>query len=195
LGLALIALLLRRRGRPAHIVLRPGSLVIVLVTALASRVAGFEPGFVFGLVLALVFAASAEEDEATASIAEGAWLLVAGLTAWILYSGAVGLGWADAGVVGLFATEGLAGLAVGCLAALPLVMLPLPGLPGRAIWRRRRMLWAGAQVVAAAVFVFVVLPFPLSWEQVDAPFATWILAFAVYAGVAVALWADRKSVV
>lgn len=190
LGLALIAVWLARRGQASRLALRPGSLVIVLLTALLSRAGGFEPGFVFGLVLAVVLAGTvSEEREAEASVAEGAWLLVLGFAGWLAYSGMVGAGWGESDAVGLFAVETLAAVTVGCLSALPLVTLPLAGLPGRALWRRSRLLWAGAQAVAVAVFVFVVLPFPQSWEAVETPFIAWIVAFAVYAAVAVALWA------
>lgn len=190
LGLALIAMWLARRGMASRLALRPGSLAIVLATALLSRASGFEPGFVFGLVLTLALLGDrTERAESRASILEGAWLLVLGAAGWAAYSGATAAGWAQTGVLGLFAVETLAAVTVGCLSALPLAMLPLPGLPGRALWRRGRLRWAVAEGVGVAVFVFVVLPFPQSWDAVQTPFATWVIAFAVYAVLAVAVWA------
>jgi hypothetical protein len=190
LGLALIAMWLARRGMESRLALRPGSLVVVLVTALLSRASGFEPGFVFGLVLALVLLRDRSDGaESRASILEGAWLFVLGVAGWVAYSGATAAGWAQAGLVGLFAVETLAAVTVGCLSVLPLAMLPLPGLPGRALWHHGKLRWAAAEGIGVAVFVFVVLPFPQSWDAVQAPFATWVIAFVVYALLAVGVWA------
>lgn len=190
LGLALIAVWLARRGTASRLALRPGSLVIVLVTALLSRASGFEPGFVFGLVLALVLLRDRSDAvESRASILEGGWLLVLGAVGWVAYSGATAAGWAQTGMVGLFAVETLAAITVGCLSALPLAMLPLPGLPGGALWRGGKLRWAAAEGIGVAAFVFVVLPIPQSWDAIGTPFAIWAIAFAVYAVLAVAVWA------
>ncbi|WP_396642095.1 hypothetical protein [Microbacterium sp.] len=200
-GLALLAWWLGRRGAPARLRLRLGSLLVVLVTALASRVAGFDPGFVFGLVFGLAFVGemSARREDGTGgpsrrdvdqALGEAAWLLIAGVASWLVYSVAVGLSLGAAGgMLGLLIIELFAGLAVGCLAALFLVLLPLPGLIGATLWEHSRIRWAIAEAVAIGVFLFIVLPLPASWTAVDSPFALWIAMFAIYAVVAVALWA------
>ena len=200
-GLVVLAWWLGRRGAPARLRLRLGSLLVVLVTALASRVAGFDPGFVFGLVFGLAFVGemSARRDgngdtasrrDVDQALGEATWLLVAGITSWLVYSVAVGLAFGTTGgMVGLLVVELFAGLAVGCLAALFLVLLPLPGLIGGTLWAHSRIRWAIAEAVAIGVFLFIVLPLPASWTTVDTPFALWVAMFAIYAVLAVALWA------
>ncbi len=200
-GLALLAWWLGRRGAPARLRLRLGSLLVVLITAVASRVAGFDPGFVFGLVLGLAFVGemSARREEAgdrpsrrdvDQALGEATWLFIAGVASWLVYSVAVGLSLgATGGMAGLLIVELFAGLAVGCLAALFVVLLPLPGLIGATLWAHSRIRWAIAEAVAIGVFLFIVLPLPASWTTVGAPFALWVAMFAIYAVLAVALWA------
>ncbi|WP_100813804.1 hypothetical protein [Microbacterium lacus] len=200
-GLVVLAWWLGRRGAPARLRLRLGSLLVVLVTALASRVAGFDPGFVFGLVFGLAFVGemSARRDgngdtpsrrDVDQALGEATWLLIAGVTSWLVYSVAVGLAFGTTGgMIGLLVVELFAGLAVGCLAALFLVLLPLPGLIGATLWAHSRIRWAIAEAVAIGVFLFIVLPLPASWTTVDTPFALWVAMFAIYAVLAVALWA------
>lgn len=205
-GLALLAWWLGRRGAPARLRLRLGSLLVVLATAVLSRVAGFDPGFVFGLVFGLAFAGemSARREERGRSVEDGsrpnrrdldqavgeaAWLLVAGVVSWLVYSAAMAFSLGTSGgMFGLLVVELFAGLAVGCLAALFLVLLPLPGLIGETLWRSGRLRWAVAEAIAIAVFVFIVLPLPASWSSVDTSFALWIGMFVAYAVLAVVLW-------
>lgn len=189
LGLALVGWWLARRGHATRLQLKPGSLVIVLVSALLSRAVGFEPGFVFGLVLVLtVLVARTQAGARAQSLAESAWVLLLGIASWAGYSLAVAGSLDTIGVVGLFVTEVLSGLAVGCLSALPLLALPIRGMPGAELWRWRKRVWALVQGGAFAVFFVVVLPLPGSWAAVDAPFALWVGVFALYAVGAVILW-------
>ncbi|MDN3495558.1 hypothetical protein QL996_06435 [Planococcus sp. APC 4015] len=189
-GLALVAGWLARRGARARLELRAGSLLVVLVSALVSRLAGFEPGFVFGLVLSLLVVhgavAGLTRDRA---LAETAWLVVLGIGSWLAYSGLVSLGLDGAGFLGLFAVELFGGLTVGALFALVIVLLPLRGQIGGDLWRVAPGLWTVLFAFAAFTTAVILLPLPASWGEVGVPVLTWVLALVGYAVCAAVVWA------
>lgn len=190
-GLLIVGRWLSRRGARTRLRLLTGSLLIVLVSAMLSRLAGFEPGFVFGLVLALslVNGDSSPDVQRRRGLAEITWLFALGIGSWLLYSILTAIDTSGWGAVGLAATELFAGLAVGSLLALPIVLLPLRGMIGHDLWRAGRVQWLIAYLVAAATCTVVVLPLPVAWGEVDAPFLVWAVAFGVYALISTGVWA------
>lgn len=191
LGLLLIAWALRRRGLATTVEFKAASLLVVALAVMGTRLTGFEPGIVFGLLLVLsVSTAISPREQVRLTWAELAWITVLGLASWIGYSALRPALDGTAGVssISLFAVEVLAGVTIGCLAALPLVLLPLAGLPGATLFRASRWSWAGAFAAAMALFITIIIPLPDSWQLIEAPFATWVALFVVYAVVAVAIW-------
>lgn len=170
-------------------VFRWGSLVILLFAVIVSRILGFEPGFVFGLVMGLTFAAQLALAHQTRVVLVGAgFAIVVSLVAWVLYSlGVWGFG-DQPGFVGLLVIETLAAIVVGGLAALPIALLPLEFLDGRALFKTSRWLWAGAYFVGLFVFLTIVLPLPSSTNEVQTSWSSWIVALFVYAVLAVLAW-------
>lgn len=187
LGLLIVASLLRRDGASVGVRFRPVSLLIVLGAIVVSRVVGFEPGFVFGIVLGLVFLRRSPRHEQRASLIELGYLAAVGVAAWLVYS-AVRLNAPPTGALGLLALETLAGLTIGCLMALPLLLSPAGELPGRALWQRSRWLWAAAFVAAMALVVWVVMPFPAAWDAVHTPVIAWVVLLVAYTLGAASFW-------
>lgn len=188
LGLLAVAWLLRRDGASVAVRFRPVSLLIVLVAIAITRVIGFEPGFVFGVVLALVFLRPSPRHEQRGALIELGYLAAVGVAAWLSYS-AVQAAAPPTGPLGLLLVETLAGLTIGCLMALPLLLSPVGDLPGATIWRRSRLLWAGAFVVAMALVVWVVMPFPAAWDAVHTPVIAWVVLLIAYTAAAAIVWA------
>ncbi|GEK80205.1 hypothetical protein ABA31_15560 [Agrococcus baldri] len=187
LGLLVVAWLLRRDGASVAVRFRPVSLLFVLGAIVVSRVVGFEPGFVFGIVLALVFLRRSARHEQRAALIELGYLGAVGVAAWLVYS-AVQLNAPPTGMLGLLAVETIAGLTIGCLMALPVLLSPVGELPGRAIWRRSRWLWAAVLVAAMALVVWVVMPFPAAWDAVHTPVIAWVVLLVAYTLGAAAFW-------
>lgn len=163
-----------------------GSLAIILIAVILSRVVGFEPGMVFGLVVGLVFGVTlATARDARVKLIGLGWALAIGLVGWLGYSLLAGVpGWLP-----VFAAETLSAIAVSSLAALPVSLLPLAGLDGGSLFRWNRWVWAGVYTLALLLFFFVLMPMPFSWGEVGAPLATWMGLYAGYAVLAVGLWA------
>ncbi len=163
-----------------------GSLVIILVAVVLSRLVGFEPGMVFGLVVGLAFGASlATARDARVKLIGLGWALAIGLVGWLGYGLLAGLsGWLP-----VFAAETLSAIAVSSLAALPVALLPLAGLDGAVLFRWNRWVWAGVYALGLLLFFVVLMPMPFSWGEVGPPLATWVGLYAGYAVLAVGLWA------
>lgn len=189
LGLALIALILRCRGETVGLHLRYGSLLVIVAVVVLSRVTEFQPGVVFGLIIALSYASTGSlRREAALTGAEAGYVLVLGIGSWLTYSVLSERGGASPGPLDVFVIETAAGLAIGCLAALPLVLLPWSGLPGGTLYAFSRRLWVASYLVASLTFVVVVIPFPESWQAVETSLIAWIALYLVYAAVAVFVW-------
>ncbi|MCH1881958.1 hypothetical protein [Agrococcus sp. ARC_14] len=187
LCLVAVAWMLRRDGANVGVRFRPVSLLIVLGAIVVTRVVGFEPGFVFGVVVALVFLRPSPKHERLGALIELGYLAAIGIVAWLVYS-AIQSSAAPTGPLGLLVVETLAGLTIGCLMALPLLLSPVGELPGTAIWQRSRLLWVAAFAVSMALVVWVVMPFPAAWDAVHTPVIAWVVLLAAYTLGAAALW-------
>lgn len=163
-----------------------GSLLIILVAVVLSRVVGFEPGMVFGLVVGLAFGVSlASVSEVRVKLIGLAWAFTIGVVGWLGYSLLAGVpGWLP-----LFAAETFSAVAVSSLAALPVALLPLGGLDGAVLFRWNRWVWSGVYAIAMLAFFVVLLPLPFSWGEVSSPLATWVGLYLAYAVFAFAVWA------
>lgn len=163
-----------------------GSLLIILVAVVLSRLVGFEPGMVFGLIVGLAFGVTlaAAQDVRVKLIGLG-WALAIGLLGWVVYSLLAGVdGWLP-----LLLAETFSGVAVASLAALPVALLPLRGLDGETLFRWNRWVWAGLYTLALLLFFTVLMPMPFSWGEVGAPLVTWVILYLGYAALAVGVWA------
>ncbi len=188
----LVRRLLRRRGatRLPVIDFALGSLLFVAIAVLLTRITGFQPGIVFGLVLGLSFAVElSKRREGQLALAGAAYAFALGVVGWLLYSlFAAWLGPAP-GALGVLLTETFSGFAVSGLAALPIALLPLAMLDGGAIWAWNRWVWGAAYVVSLFAVLVIVLPLPASWGEIEGPTVVWLLLFAGYCVVAVGVWA------
>ena len=179
---------IRRNGADARVELRLGSLAIVLLTVLFSRLTGFEPGIVFGLVLTLaVLTRTNKVTEAAESLFETVLAIGIGLLAWIGYSAVFVNGWSE-NVAGLWLQEVLAAVTLGTLTALPIALLPFGDLPGRKIFDYRPIAWLGLYAFVSTLFLGIVMPFPESIDRVSWPFSAWMTFFVGYTVFALAVW-------
>lgn len=188
LGWSIVVLLTRRLvPRRAAFEAKPMTLLIVVGAVILTRVTGFEPGVLFGVVAGVAFAGLtiASQRARPVLIALG-YAFALAIVAWFAYSAVVGVGSADAGSI--FATETLAAVAASGIAALPIALVPLRGLPGHAVWAWSRWLWAGCYAVGLFAFFFVLMPMPPSWGAVSWPLWGWIFAYLAYATFAVLAW-------
>lgn len=184
-GLLLVGAILRRSaGVESRLDIKAGSLLLVALAVLLSRAVGLHPGLVLGVLIGLAFTVElGRARERLVAILEVGYLLLAGIAAWLVYSGLVAAG--VGGLVGTFLVEFFAGLAVAALSALPVALLPLGRLPGAILFAANRVGWAVGYAIATVLMLLVLLPLPASWESIETPLVVWFVAYAAYGIVAV----------
>jgi hypothetical protein len=166
----------------------PGTLVVVAIAVLVTRMTGFEPGIVFGLVAGVTFAvASSVPAQGRVALAELGLAFGLALLGWFAYS-ALGPAVEGDGFGRTMVSETLASIAIAGMASLPLALVPLRGLAGHTLWTWSKPLWATTYAVALVGFFVVLMPMPFSWEEVDTPLRTWVLLYLAYAVAAVLAW-------
>ena len=177
----LLVTLLGRRLPGANPVLRfaPATLLIVLAAVIFTRVTGFQPGIVFGLVAGVTFgAALAATAKARLTLIGLGYSFGIAVIAWIAY------GFVD----NIFVRETLSATAIAGIAALPIALLPVRGLAGAEVFRWNRVLWAVGYAVGLFGFFVVLMPKPFSWAGVPLSIWTWVGIYLAYALVAVGGW-------
>ncbi len=181
-----------RRASPGTIAgfhAAPATLVVVVLAVVLTRLTGFEPGIIFGLVAGVTFAATASTPgQGKVALAGTGLALALALTGWIGYS-LLGPATTDAGFARTFLTETLSSLAIAGIASLPLALVPLRGLTGHTLYTWNKPLWAATYATGLIGFFLVLMPMPFSWAAIDTPLRTWVLLYLAYATTAVIAWA------
>jgi hypothetical protein len=186
----LLIWVVRRRdpGAAASFRFTPASLIVVTIAVLFTRLTGFQPGIVFGLVAGVAFGSVlADAVKARLALIGLGYSFVLGLAGWFGYSALVGA-IDHPSVLALFIEELLAAMAIGGIAALPISLVPLRGLLGGEIFAWKKGAWAAAYALGLLAFFLVLMPKPFSWTTVGLSVWVWGGLFAAYAVVAVALW-------
>lgn len=191
LGWFLVILVMRRLvpGATHTFLFRPATLLVVVAAVVFSRLTGFEPGIVFGLVAGVAFGALVgKASEARGALVTLGYAFVVALAAWALY-GLLGGGAATGDSFwSTFLIETLSAIAVGGMAALPIALFPVRGMAGYAIWSWHRWVWAACYAVGLFAFFVVLMPMPFAWEGVAWDLTAWIGVYLVYAIGAAVAW-------
>ena len=190
IGIYLLVLRLAKRSYGVAGTLRslPGALIIVALSVLVSRLAHISPGFLFGLVLAVVYTSELQAAQrAKLVILTTGFTIAAGILAWLGYSALVsthGSGfWYQLGL------ETLVAITLEAVGTLIITMLPLTFLDGKVIFRWNKWAWAGVYLLTIVVFAVIVMPISNNWGSMTAPIFGWGTLFVVFAIVAFGTWA------
>jgi hypothetical protein len=190
-----IAKLFRRHHKyPTHTYLKalPLGLAVAAICVLVSRVTNFEPGYLYGIVVSIAFVETLEErhNAHLTVISTFSTLLVALLAwfAWVpinhlagLHTGNIPLGVVD-DVLGSIFVGGLVGTVIG--------LMPLQFMPGGALLKWRKDVWAIVFFVALFLLVEVELnPDSGPTHHGGAPIVTVIVLFVGFGG---ATWMMRR---
>jgi hypothetical protein len=187
---AVITLVLKRLQPDARptLTFHPASLLVVAVAVLLSRLLGFDPGIIFGLVAGTTFAiALARSKEAIVIIAGSAYAAVVALIAWVIYS-IMNAGGAPGNALLVSVSEFLGGVTLEGVSTLPIALIPLAALEGAILFAWRKWAWAVCYVLGLALFMLVLFNLPGGETPVDDGFIRWVVVFAVFAVIAVGAW-------
>ncbi|MEO6115954.1 MAG: hypothetical protein ABIP33_06180 [Pseudolysinimonas sp.] len=186
----LVLLLIVRRTHPGTVAtfqFKPLTLVVVAAAVLLTRITGFQPGIVFGLVAGVVFGGVIGTAKARVALIGLGYGFAVGILAWIGYS-IIATSAPHPNAVLVFAQETLSSAAIAGIAALPIALLPIGALVGREVWQWNKIVWAVAYAIGLIGFFLVLMPMPFSWQAVPLSLWTWIALYLVYALVATAVW-------
>ena len=146
----------RRHGDRPVIEAIPGTLLVGIACVAVSRLADFQPGYLYGLVIGLTFARELDpRDEGRNGAAAAALMLTASVLAW------VGLGLlVNGGATGLGAAIGetvLAAVMVAGLEGVVFGLLPLRFLPGEPVYAWNRVVWGALLGIGLFAFFHVLI--------------------------------------
>jgi hypothetical protein len=172
----------RRLGTVFHLHALPAGLLIAAVCVLVSRVASFEPGYLYGLVCGVAFAGKLEKREqghtaalgvlATIAVALAAWGLLVPLNrlashrheAWPIVIAA--------DFAGALFTGGIVGSVIGAF--------PLKFLAGGKVAAWHRGAWAALFALAGFLFLELILNPGKGGHKGHAPLVTVLVLLAVF---------------
>jgi hypothetical protein len=145
----------RRRNRDVG-VLRAlwWTLGVAVICVILSRLSGFQPGYLYGLIISIVFVTEmSARDEGFGVWIASIWLLILSVIAWLLLGLVRELGgdqWLQLllqTVLVTFVVAGIEALAIG--------LLPMRFLPGHPLFMWRRSVWF--PVFALSVFAYLLI--------------------------------------
>jgi hypothetical protein len=191
LGWFVLIFVVRRTnpGTTAWFTFKPWLLLAVVGAVVFARLTGLQPGIAFGAVAAVAFAAIVNDrDRARFTFVGLAYAFGLAIVAWVGYSLLAGAADAnlDAGL--LFVHESLAAATVAGISLLPLLLIPVRGMPGFEIYGWNRVVWGASYLVGLIAFLLVLLPMPTSWKEVAISLWAWLGLFVLYAVAATVVW-------
>jgi hypothetical protein len=167
----------------------PLTIVLAVASVLISRVAAFQPGYLYGRVTGREFDSIHWRDEARAMALTGVWMLSVALVAWLalpLVDGAL----SSVPLLDMAVSASLATIFVGGLAGALLDLVPLPFLPGSKVFAWRRSVWF-VLFMAAAFFFALLLINPGTAVPGSAglsPLVAALIAFVSFAIASLVFW-------
>ena len=182
----------RRVGETGRLRVLPWAIVIAAVFVLVSRLIQLQPGYLYGVVLGVIFLqAASQRDEGREAAAGAAWTLVVAVAAWWGLGWLRGLGLPDGDLVVIGLETALAAVVVAGLEAVAFGLMPFRFMPGWVIYRWRRPVWA--VLFGLSVFAFIhILIGPntgyLSDLSVPALMAA-LGVFALFGAISILFWA------
>jgi hypothetical protein len=166
----------------------PAALVVAMACVLVSRLADFQPGYLYGIVAGFAFTTqlSREDEGRSAAFAAVAGLAasVAAWVAWIPVRDAVD--GADPNVVRLILDAVLATMFVGGLQALVFGFVPVRFLPGAKVWAWSKRAWVALFAIGTFGFLHVLLH---PEDEYDGSVTTMVVLFVSFSLASGAFWA------
>jgi hypothetical protein len=180
----------RLRADPGRLRVIPLTIFIAIFCVAASRLADFQPGYLYGLVAGFAFATTLDNrDEARAHAATALFMLGIAVGAWLL------LPIADRALAGqplldLAVSAGLATIFVAGLEGLLFELVPMRFLRGQSVYQWRRSVWAVLFAVAAFLFAYILLEPTVGYlgSTRASPLLPAIVLFVAFGVASVAFW-------
>lgn len=188
-NVATSSLLRRRWSARAQVVVQPGALILSIAGVVASRIFGFHPGLLIGLVMGLELASDARSEHRKRAVALRMGITAAIATgAWLIYSLLSATGAEPHDFAGLLARESLVAAADEGLTGLVVALIPVTFMDGQKLFEGSKWLWAAIAVPVGFLFAMLVLPRAFNEEGPQTSFWAWIAALIVLSVLALVVW-------
>jgi hypothetical protein len=130
------------------------TLLIAIICVVISRLAGFQPGYLYGLIISIVFVSEVSaREEGIGTWLASVWLLVLSVVAWVLL--AIVRQQSTDPWLSLFVQTMLVTFVVAGIETLVIGLLPMRFLPGHPLFRWRKSLWFA--LFALSVFGYLLI--------------------------------------
>jgi hypothetical protein len=166
------------------------TLLVALICVVVSRLAGFQPGYLYGLIVSIVFVTEISlRDEGIGTWLASLWLLVLSVVAWIalVFVRQTSLDpW-----VGLFVQTVLVTFVVAGIEALAIGLLPMRFLPGHPLYRWRKSMWFPLMVLAIFGYLLILVDPANGYLSDDSrtPAIVGIIFLVTFGAVSLGTWA------
>ncbi len=182
-----------RHHDSGHIKVAPGTMAVALGCVILSRLAHFQPGYLYGLIAGFAFTiVASDDDEGRIAARSSVFMLVVAVAAWIIRTPIdTAATKAGAGFVVVIADAILAALFIAGIEGLVFALVPVRVLPGARLLAWNRRTWA-LLFGAGCVLFFHVLLDPANGYLADpsaTPLTTILVLFALFATISVVFWA------
>jgi hypothetical protein len=171
----------------------PGTLLIGAICVLVSRIAGFQPGYLYGLLAGFVFAHELSDDEEGRLTAVSAlFILLVSLVAWVVWTPFGHMaGHANPNIVVLLIDALLASVFIAGIESLVFGLVPMRFLEGEALYRWKKVVWGVVYALSLFAFVHILLHPGVTYSQTTSKHAFLIalVLFAIFAALSVGFWA------
>ena len=163
----------------------PGTLLVAALCVLISRLVGFLPGYLYGLILGYAFVARVEPAHDGRAGGLGAWWMLAlSAVAWLTL-GAVRVPGVEGTVIGTVTEGVLAALVVAGIEGIVFSLMPLRFLPGELVFKWQRWRWIVLYALGLFGFVVILLN-PASGHLPKQDSASFVIALALFLGFGIA---------
>ena len=180
-----------RTGDLGRLRVYPGSILVGIACVLLSKVANFQPGYLYGLVVGYQFHREMSgADEGRSAALRAMWALGASLVAWLALAVVTPANPATSSLVDLALDTMLATVVVAGVEGALFELFPLRFLPGEVVYAWRRPVWAALFAVSAFAFVAVLIN-PASGYLSNTrqiPLLVALALFTIFAIVSVGFW-------
>jgi hypothetical protein len=184
--------LIAKRRFDVSVALRPlpAALLLVIASALISRFADIQPGFLFAGIIGVSYSGTlTRQREGVLTLISTGLTVVLGLGAWLGYSAIVTQVHEHPGFWNLLLAETFTATTIEALATLVIALLPFKFLDGSALFSWRPWVWAVSYLFSLVILIFVIAPISDNWGPETAPLVGWTVFFVIFAIVAVGVWA------
>jgi hypothetical protein len=182
----------RMTGELGRLRALPWSVPVAALFVVVSRIAALEPGYLWGLVIGVVFMRTKTlADEGRGQALGAVWTFAVSLAAWFALAALRGTAGYQGSLLAQAAETGLASITVGGLEAIAIGLMPFQFMPGWAVYKWNRPIWAVLFAISVFTF-FQVLIGPTSGYLSELSLQAWLSAMGVFAAfglVTVLFWA------